>query len=322
MITRGGKAAMCLSLLSVADLSPTNLSDGEERLIVLLRSYFDGGNQADSTQYDFVSLAAASGTEDEWKPFERDWREMLLRHHAVYLHTTDAVSRVNDFKGWTEDEVDSFLRDATRIIEKHFIRLNTEYVAGKFGLFCFVVTIDLKDFVQRAKDNPGHSLVATNANEACIRQAIGDVLGWGIHKAYCDQIHCIFDQGEPFYGYLVAMLNSKQARKDSEWLNKIVARTEADSRITPALQMADIFAWVESHKKDDWNPTWKQRILRLPYWREWWDKTNLHDVNVAHQAAWLRWGSSATQSYSVGCHSAKYVITNRIGCPPIWIFYN
>jgi hypothetical protein len=212
-------------------------------LLVVMKSYFDGGNKADSEQYDVVSLAAASATSDEWDPFERDWREMLKRHHADYLHTTDAVSRVNHYDGWTETEADSFLRDCARIAAKHFIRLRTEYDRGEFGIYCFVVSIVLPDFVEHCQKN--QSTPNTDANQGLFRQAIGDTLLWsGESFANCDQIHCFFDRGEPFYGYLVNVLESKRASKDAWLLNKIQHRTESNSQLIPALQLADLFAWV------------------------------------------------------------------------------
>ncbi len=255
--------------------------------MLVLRSFFDAGNKADSREYDVLSLAVASGTADEWGPFERDWREMLARHHADYLHTTDAVSRVNHYEGWTERQADSFLRDCARIISIHFIRLTTEYTPGQFGLYCFVVSIDLKDFVNHAQKNPED---INNANEGCFRQAISDVIEWSRDDAAaCEEIHCFFDQGEPFYGFLVNLLQSKQARKDSWLLDKITSRTETDSRITPALQFADMFAWVQSHRYDSWNPKWKSTILRLPYRWQWLDSNNLHSVNRPHQELWKTW---------------------------------
>jgi len=38
--------------------------------LVVLKSYFDAGNKADSREYDVLFLAALSATEDEWGPFE------------------------------------------------------------------------------------------------------------------------------------------------------------------------------------------------------------------------------------------------------------
>lgn len=252
---------------------------------MILRSYFDAGNQANSRQYDVVSLAVSSATTDEWGPFETDWRDMLKRHHVDYLHTTDAVARVNLYTGWSETKADSFLRDCVRIASKHFIRMPTEYDPGQFGLYCFVVSIDLKDFVTHAQGNPA---ALNDANEGCFRQAIADTIQWATDKAACDEVHCFFDQGEPFFGFLVNLLNSKQAKKEAWRLNMVTAKAKADSRHVPALQFSDLFAWVESHKNDSWNPEWKRKLLLLPYWREWIDKNNLHQVHPGN-AAWRTW---------------------------------
>jgi len=270
---------------SLSELLPTSTVP-EGLLLVVLKSYFDAGNKADSQEYDVLSLAVVSATTDEWGPFETDWREMLLRHHADYLHTTDAISRENDFEGWTEDEVDSLLRDCARIASKHFIRLNSEYSPGRFGIYCFVVSIVLQDFVEVAKSNPE---VPSDANQGCFRQAIGDTLQWATDKAACNEVHCFFDRGEPFYGYLVNLLESKKAKRDAWLLNAITAYTQAVSRKVPALQLADLLAWVQSHKREGWNPTWKQSLLRLPIWWEHYDSSNLHDINRAHQARWSTW---------------------------------
>ncbi len=253
---------------------------------MVLKSYFDAGNKADSREYGVLSLAVLSATTDEWGPFELEWCDMLKRHHADYLHTTDAVARVSHYEGWTETEADGFLRDCARIATKHFIRLATEYDPGQFGIHCFTVSVVLRDFVDFAKRNPDEP---QDANQGCFRQAIGNTLQWAKDKAACNEIHTFFDQGEPFYGYLVNLLESKKAKSDAWHLNMITERGEADSRREPALQLADLFAWVQSHKHEDWSPKWKKTILRLPIWWEHYDKSNLHDINPAHQATWNTW---------------------------------
>jgi hypothetical protein len=80
------------SHFSLTDLLAINGPIPEGFLFVVVKSYFDGGNQANSRQYDVLSLAVMSGTKDEWTPFENDWNAVLLKHHAAYLYTTDAMS--------------------------------------------------------------------------------------------------------------------------------------------------------------------------------------------------------------------------------------
>jgi hypothetical protein len=148
------------------------------------------------------------------------------------------------------------------------------------------VSIVLRDFIDFAKRNPDQP---QDANQGCFRQAIADTLQWAKDKAACSEVHCFCDRGEPFHGYLVNLLESKKARNDAWLLNMITTRTEAESRRVPALQLADLFAWVQSHKDENWDPKWKKSMLRLPIWLEYYDKSNLHDINYAHQAAWTTW---------------------------------
>ena len=253
---------------------------------MVLRSYFDGGNQADSREYDVVSLAVVSGTKDEWKPFEREWKKVLRKHRANFLHTTDAVSRNGIYEGWGEDQVDSFLTDCSRVARKHCARVTIEDVPGKFGLLPFVVTINLKDFVENATKNKQAS---QNANEACLRQALGDVLLWSENQAKCEACHFFFDQGEPFYGHLKQLLDSKKAVEDAPLLRKIAHRSESDMRHVPAIQLADLYAWAQGNRNSAWNPDWKRKLLNSHFQWQWIDKTNIHDVNHDHQTAWASW---------------------------------
>jgi hypothetical protein len=253
---------------------------------VVLKSYFDGGNQADSRQYDVVSLASVSGTFEEWRPFEKDWKHVLRKHKVDYLHTTDAVSRQGIYEGWSEDQADRLLSDCSRVARKHCARATIDDVPGKFALFVFVVSIDLKDFVQEAKRDPKS---CQNANEELMRQTLGETVLWSLDQAACDQCHYFFDQGEPFYGHLCQLLQNKEAMKTAHLMKKITFRTEADMRLVPALQLADLYAWAQCNRNDPWNPVWKEKLLRSHFRWQWIDKTNIRDVDTREQAEWLRW---------------------------------
>jgi len=79
------------------DLKYARLNKRKDSIPTLLKSYFDGANKADSTQYKVVTLASISGTKYDWAPFEREWRQTLKRHKAPCLHLTDAISFYNYF---------------------------------------------------------------------------------------------------------------------------------------------------------------------------------------------------------------------------------
>ena len=96
--------------LSLCDLSPLS-NIPKDHLFVAFKSYFDGGNKADSQQYKTVTLASFSGTSVKWQHFERKWAAVLVKHNAPWLHTTDAVSLNKPFSkssGWSKDKVDEF----------------------------------------------------------------------------------------------------------------------------------------------------------------------------------------------------------------------
>ena len=62
---------------------------------MVLKSFFDAGNQADSTQYDVVSLASVSGTSEQWRPFDEIGRprskSTMASYYRCYLAEEGAV---------------------------------------------------------------------------------------------------------------------------------------------------------------------------------------------------------------------------------------
>ena len=260
-----------------------------------LKSYFDSGNQADSSQYDVVSLASVAAIDSDWRPFETEWRIMLQRffgdrHQEPHLHTADAVTGNGVYKGWGQEKTHDFLSQSVEITGKHFIRAKKPEIGflGQYGLYGCVTTIVLKDFVEHAQCHPE---APQNANELLLRQALTCLLPWSRQGADppCDECHCIFDQGEPFYGHLDDVMTRKKALKDATLLANITSRTQANMRRVPALQLADLLAWCESHKLDKDKPHWHQLVLSLDVQREWYDKTNLGDNAPDQQKVWESW---------------------------------
>jgi hypothetical protein len=98
---------------------------------------------------------------------------VLRKHYVTCLHTTYAVSRQGIYKDWTEAQRDNFLGDCVDVAAKHCARGAMDGVAGKFGLYTFVVSIVLKGFIEHAKLD---TTASRNANEACLRQALAEVL--------------------------------------------------------------------------------------------------------------------------------------------------
>jgi len=237
-------------------------------MVFTLRSYFDGGNQCDSTQYEVATLAAISGTPSQWRNFERDWKKNLRKHRVKWLHTTDAVALSDIYskdKGWNEQKRDAFLRDCVRVAERHTAkRKRLPDNPGRMGLFPVTITVHLADFVRLRKDRPEEG--AKTAPEALVTQAISRVMEWGEkhHNPPVTAYHLFFDRNEPYRGYIHDRWVSKKARRALPLLNKVVEVGEVlDMRITPALQLADLYAWCRSQKGKPPDFKWKRKLLKM-----------------------------------------------------------
>ncbi len=156
--------------LSLRELSPL-ATIPEDHLLVVLKSYFDGGNQADSTRYDIVTLAGFSGRKKDWKTFESDWRKVLGKHGADYLHTTDAVGLTGDFskrKGWCSDSVEEFINSCVSVVEKcATVRIGDQAV--KPGVRPVTISLLLKDYKRAILKIPDLG----TAEHICATQCVG-----------------------------------------------------------------------------------------------------------------------------------------------------
>jgi hypothetical protein len=226
----------------------------------------DGGNQADSKEYDVVTLASVSGKTDEWKAFERDWKVVLKKHDAPWMHTTDAVSLKREpftkENGWDKRRRNAFISDCVAVVENHTARPRTKQDKqdryGRFGIVPYTFTIVLKDFLRARDVNPE---VPKSATEICATSTVLRCLQWGEHIG-ADFYHFIFDQGEPFMSHVLDRQNNKKARKHlAPITGRITSIGQSDMRDVPALQMADLFAWCISHKNNTPRHGWNNRLL-------------------------------------------------------------
>jgi hypothetical protein len=256
--------------LSLTELLPINGKIPKGHLLVIMKSYFDGGNQADSTQYDVVTLATVCGTPEQWGPLEGEWRRKLKKHNnAPCLHTTDAVGLTGEFskkKGWNGTSRDAFILDCVKTIERHMTYPKRPDMAPKFGIVPFTVTIVLKDFIKAREYNPD---VPKDANEVLATTALYRCLEWGSEILMADWYHLFFDQNEPFRGHVSDRTRNPKAVKQIPLLDRIVMKGEVDMRVTPALQVADLFAWCVSHKNALPRYEWQDRLLSHKYMDEW-----------------------------------------------------
>jgi hypothetical protein len=260
--------------LSLTDSLPTQGFPGEHALVVL-KCYFDAGNKADSAQYDVVTLATVSAIDHYWRPFESAWAQVLRRHGASFLHTTDAVTGNDIYDGWTVEARHALLRDCVQVAGDHIAVAISVANRGRFGILPFTVSINLKDYIAAKKIN--ERLPAT-ADEGLIRQAVGACLVWGETRANTPFYHFFFDQNEPFYGYIYNMKHNKKARRDSPILDRIIQTAELNMRHYPALQLADLYAWSVSHKRKLPLHDWQEALLNMDRTDEWYEGDKLNDI--------------------------------------------
>ncbi len=269
-------AAASVVQFSLIDLLPHYGIIQKDHVAMVLKGFFDGGNQADSKLYDVVTLASISGTLDQWKQSQADWKVVLKKHGAPWLHTTDAVSLMAEpftkANGWDGPRRDAFISECVTVIENHIARPRTKKdLDGRDGLYPYVITIVLDDFVRARKDNPE---LPRTAEEVSAMQTLYRLLQWGDYRASeLNQpmfYHLVYDQGEKFMGHVLDRKHNKRAKKHLVLMDRITSIGEADMRHVPALQMADLFAWCISHKKSTRRFAWQNRILAYSKWIDDW----------------------------------------------------
>jgi hypothetical protein len=259
--------------LSLIDLLPIHTGISEDHLLVVLKSYFDGGNQADSSRYDVLSLASISGTPSQWRAFEREWKATLKTHNNTpWLHTTDALTLNDPYtkaNGWDESKVQDFISGCVQVIENHLTIPNIEDRSkpGRDGLFSHVISVVLKDFI-RARDACAD--LPKTVEEICATQSVAMVFERGKAKG-ADFYYLTFDQNEAFMGHVLDRQRNRKARKHLQpVVGRILGTGEADMRDVPALQVADVLAWSYSHKRNKPLYPWQQTLLKHYKWVDDW----------------------------------------------------
>jgi hypothetical protein len=235
---------------------------------VVLKGYFDGGQTADN---DRVTLACACGTCEEWEPVELAWKRVISEHQAPPLHTTDAIALQKEFsreKGWNNEKVDAYISACVDVIEGSLAKAGRILVPttsgllpniAKPGLNVFTMTIPFEDF-RRAREVRN---LPNSISELCASETLGFVFRWG-RRIGVEGYQLYFDQGEPFYGHVYDRKHNKKSKKDIALMNKVVHLGESDMSVSPALQIADLFAWCINHN-DDLRRKWHERLGYLSW---------------------------------------------------------
>jgi hypothetical protein len=241
----------------------------KDQVMVVLECYFDGSNQANSQEYDVLTLGCIAGTEEQWRKCLSKWGRVLKDNGADYLHTTDAVNLHNAFsrkRGWNKTKRDKLLFSCVEVALDNFAHLRGQSPSVA-GLLPHTTTINLKDHDRARKDQPG--IVPPDANEICALQAMHSCFKWARHyEPKIDGYRLVFDQKEPFRGHIWDRYSNPKVRKRYPDYAKIIKISEADMRFEAALQVADLLAWCVSHQADEVKAVWHEEMLSRPWMQE------------------------------------------------------
>ncbi len=252
---------------------------------MVLKSYFDGSNQADSSEYDRISIATVCGTGKQWDRFQTAWKKVLYKHHADYLHTTDAVSLQNDFatkRGWNNTRVDSFIGDCVSVIEKQMaVPAGFRGWTPRTGLYLITLTIPFDDWIRAKKTTPE---LPETIEEPCATDSVSFAFKWGRYIG-ARKYELYFDRGEKFLGFIDDRWRHPKAKKDIEIMKDVTIVAPAIAKDVPALQMADLLAWAINRANQE-TREWHRRLHRLPYHSKLLDYEHL--INPSLRASELR----------------------------------
>jgi hypothetical protein len=268
-------------MFSITEFSPLS-SIPKDHILMVFKAYFDGGNEADSKQYQILTLASLIGNGIHWKAFDTKWNSNLKKHGVPYLHTTDAVSLSGDVfskrNGWSLAKVEAFIDDCVGIIECHAAIRRGSMITYP-GLRPTTVSILLKDYNRAFCEIPELG----TPEHICVTQCLARCILYANHTTALikgstePKFQLFFDQNEPFRGHALDRAVNKASRKqDPVWKN-VIHNGESDMRDIPGLQAADLLAWSinRQHLDGEAHYGWQSRLLSIDRGQELFDYDRL-----------------------------------------------
>jgi hypothetical protein len=208
-----------------------------------MKAYFDTGNDFDSSVYDVVTVAGLVARREHWERIERGWAGAIARtwdtcnipdlYCPPYLHMTDLFTGNGPFSkhyGWNRTRKTALLNDCAEMI----IRSMDD--ATLHAVSCSVHLKDYTRVVQDAQQATPH-IIDTCANWCMAYACAIDPEDFQVNGA------ALFtDRNEPIYGAMTQIWNHRKLRNNYPW-KKISQIAQAEMRVTPGIQMADMMAW-------------------------------------------------------------------------------
>jgi Protein of unknown function (DUF3800) len=201
----------------------------------VLKAYFDSsGNKEDQ----YMSLAGIVSSEANWPEFEKRWMAVLKSYSLREFHMSAAMAKRGQFAEWTDEAVKKITNDLVNVL-------------GRFPGPEFILkscTVKMEDY-RRAKAENIH---LRRPEAMCVNFCCGT--GLPPDKSDPDSLYhkvgFYFDRNEPYLRTICS--NWQKRRRHSGWPRQIHSIQSVTAGNYPALQAADVVAWIANgfHKGD------------------------------------------------------------------------
>jgi len=214
-------------------------------LHVVIKAFHDGSGKHDNPGSKFLTLAGFCSTESIWNDFEAQFTAQLKHHGAPekyghpYIHMCDATASKNGFRGWSSDKLSDLVMSLIALVPE--------------DLIFFSCTVNLDEF-KLAK--PKLSSHVTQASVVCAE--------WCFTKLRVPEsfepiaVNLYYDRNETFLRVVDKQWRSVPKRKQRGWKREVAMVAPVNSLFVPAIQMADVAAWITN------------RHYSLPDRENWW----------------------------------------------------
>jgi hypothetical protein len=202
---------------------------------MIIKVYHDGSGKQDNPGSRFVTLAGFCGSDKTWDALEREFCKVLVAHKAPtfsgcpYIHMKEAwLATKGDFSGWSVDRLSELVMELLSLIPE--------------DLQFICCTVDLGDF-ERAKSGLAH---IKSAPQACSEWCFSKLRPPHSEEAKEPTVISLYyDCSEPFLRHVDKHWRSIPERKRQGWKRQVaIISSVANSRLIPAMQLADVAAWV------------------------------------------------------------------------------
>jgi hypothetical protein len=227
--------------VSLADLAASTLIT--EWHGIVFRTYCDG-----SDGDGVLTLASVSADVSLWCSVEREWVRGLTDLGIEEWHTADAIGRTKntEFQSWTpDDSVRAFNRLASEALfpfrDAHLTAYSCSIVREDYNRF----VVDYPDF------NKEPEALCVDVCVGGVKYAIVPMAGPNEDRTI-PFISVFFDEGERFER-MIRRVWQERRRTVGTIFHQITQIGSVNSRYTPAVQIADLVAWI-AHRNNSPKP--------------------------------------------------------------------